>query len=353
MPEIDLKGLHLVRSKGRLYVYAWRGGPRLKARPGTDAFNTEYAAAIADRGMPDARRFASIVVRYKASQDYLGLAESTRKNWGPWLDRIRAHFGDLSTAQFARAEKIRPIIRRWRAQWSATPRTADYGMQVLSRLMSYAVDPLGELPANPCEGIRQLYSGSRADIIWTEGEMAEFRAVASQEVRDAVELAAATGLRAGDLVRLSWSHVGASAIVLTAGKRVGRARKGREVVIPIYADLRALLDRIPRLATTVLTNSRKRPWTVNGLSSSVNKAKDIAWPQGENLHFHDLRGTAATRLYLAGLTLREIAEMMGWEEETVERIIRRYVGRDAAIRARIARIDEARRDLQVLQGDGK
>lgn len=55
-------------------------------------------------------------------------------------------------------------------------------------------------------------------------------------------------------------------------------------------------------------------------------------PHGEDLHFHDLRGTAATRFYVAGLSEREIAEIMGWEEESVSRIIRRYVDRQEAAR---------------------
>jgi transposase len=49
--------------------------------------------------------------------------------------------------------------------------------------------------------------------------------------------------------------------------------------------------------------------------------------------FHDLRGTAATKFYIAGLSERIIAEIMGWEEEHVARIIRRYVGRSAATNA--------------------
>ena len=54
-------------------------------------------------------------------------------------------------------------------------------------------------------------------------------------------------------------------------------------------------------------------------------------------------GTAATRFYIAGLTERVIAEVMGWEEETVEKIIRRYVGRNAATRAAIAQLNKARK----------
>jgi hypothetical protein len=41
--------------------------------------------------------------------------------------------------------------------------------------------------------------------------------------------------------------------------------------------------------------------------------------------------------------VRVIAEIMGWDEEAVEKIIRRYVGRGAATRATIAQLNEARK----------
>src|SRR5262249_40424514 len=105
-----------------------------------------------------------------ASPDYAKLADSTRKNWSPWLDRISEHFGDLRIAKFDRPEKIRPVIRRWRNQWADKPRTADFGMQVLSRVLSYAVDPLSKVAGNPCEGIKRLYRGDRSEIIWTDSD---------------------------------------------------------------------------------------------------------------------------------------------------------------------------------------
>jgi len=40
---------------------------------------------------------------------------------------------------------------------------------------------------------------------------------------------------------------------------------------------------------------------------------------------------------------REIAEIMGWAPEKVDRIIDRYVKRDEILTSRIRRIDEARR----------
>lgn len=86
----------------------------------------------------------------------------------------------------------------------------------------------------------------------------------------------------------------------------------------------------------MLTNTRGVPWR-SGLSDSFADAAKLA---EVDKHFHDLRGTAATRFYLANFTLREIAEILGWEEDHVERIINRYVRRDALLRDRIRRMDE-------------
>jgi hypothetical protein len=35
MVKIDLKGIAKVTAKGRIYYYAWRGGPRLNGKPGS------------------------------------------------------------------------------------------------------------------------------------------------------------------------------------------------------------------------------------------------------------------------------------------------------------------------------
>src|SRR5262249_24800348 len=161
------RGVATATAKGKTYYYAWRGGPRLRGEPGSPEFVTSYQEAHENARMPDKRKFRSVVVRYKASPDFQKLADTTRYRWGSWLDQIAEHFGDLSIAQFDRPEKIRKVIRAWRNQWADRPRTADYGMQVLSRVLAYAVDPLGVIAGNPCEGIKQLYKGDRAEIIWT------------------------------------------------------------------------------------------------------------------------------------------------------------------------------------------
>ena len=334
MVKIDLKGIAKVKAKGHTYYYAWRGGPRLRGEPGTPEFMASYNEALEQHRAPDKKRFRFIVTDYKASGDYKKLAQSTRDQWSKWLDRIADHFGELRIAQFDRPEKIRPVIRRWRNQWADTPRTADYALQVLSRVVAHAVE-LGKVAGNPCEGIKHLYSNDRSEIIWTDADVTHIKQTCSVEIAHAIDLAGHTGLRLGDLLRLSWSHVEDDAIVLTTGK----SRHRREAVIPLYGALREVLARIPKRATTILTSSKRRPWTADGFGSSFNKAKIDAGMNDLDLHFNDLRGTAATKFYIAGFTMREIAETLAWEEANVEKIIRRYVGRAAAIKARIKKLE--------------
>lgn len=343
MVSVDLKGVHKVLSKGRHYYYAWRGGPRLIGKPGSDEFMASYYEARESCHVPDSAKFSSIVQAYRKSAEYAKLADSTKRNWSPMLDKIEAHFGQISNAQFDKYKRIRPIILQWRGQFADTPRTADYGMQVLSRVLSYGVDPLGKIAANPCEGIKSLYKNNRSAIIWTEADLKTFREArddkgklaCSTDMAFAIDLAIHTGLRVGDLVKVCWSHVGKDAIIIATGKSNGK----REAFIPLYDGLRELLNRIPHRNKTILTNSRGAVWTKDGLASSFHTAKKLAGLSDRNLHFHDLRGTAATKFYTLGLPNRVIAEIMGWSENEVENIIRRYVDRTAATRAIIDQIN--------------
>jgi hypothetical protein len=105
MVKVELRGIAKVRAKGRIYYYAWRGGPRLRGEPGSPEFMASFNEAVESRRTPDKSRFRFVVADYKGSEEYKALAESTRAQWGKWVDRIADYFGDLSIAQFDRPEK--------------------------------------------------------------------------------------------------------------------------------------------------------------------------------------------------------------------------------------------------------
>lgn len=336
MASVKLRGVHTATSKGRRYYYAWRGGPRLTGEPGSPEFIAAYYEAHQSLRATDRSKIRGLVAAYKASPAYDRLADSTKRVWKVYLERIIDHFGSLSVRQFDRPDKIRPLIRRWRNQWADKPRAADYGVQVLSHIMSYAVEA-DLIGSNPCHGLKSLYSVDRSGLIWTEEDISAVKAVASVEVGRVIDLAAATGLRAGDLKRLAWSHVGADAIRITTSK----SRHKTVATIPLYAGLRTLLGTIPKRSTLVLTNERGRPWDrVNSTPFQDAKTKALG---DRDLHFHDLRGTAATRFYRAGLDAEDIAGILGWEVASVEKILKRYVGAEARVQSMIDKIDRSER----------
>ena len=92
--------------------------------------------------------------------------------------------------------------------------------------------------------------------------------------------------------------------------------------------LRAVLARIPKRATTILTSSKRRPWTVEGFGSSFNKAKIDAGMSERDLHFNDLRGTAATKFYIAGAGDRRDLGVGGVQRREDHSPVRLALGRD-------------------------
>jgi integrase len=237
---------------------------------------------------------------------------------------------------------IRIDITQWRSKWKDKPRSADYGVQVLSALLSFAVEE-GKLGSNPCKGITSLYESDRSDIIWNDDDLLKLAQHATVEVFRAAKLAALTGLRQGDLLGLRWDQIGAQSIERVTNKSRSKKRKSKKAKvasIPLYDELREFLASCPKTASTVLTTSRETPWV--GWGSGFNDAMHQSGLASKDLHFHDLRGTAATNFFKAGFSEGEIAVFMAWSEKNVAQIIAKYVNREAILKERIKRMNAAR-----------
>lgn len=338
MAMVDLKGVYKVSAKGQTYYYAWRGkgAPRLRGEPGSAEFLADLKEARDSRRGGDKSRMSGLCAMFRASDAWNGrgpkpIGEKTKASWTTWLDRIQTEFGELRVEQFDRPQ-MTPLIIKWRNRYASTPRAADMGIQVLSRLLSFGMAE-GKLLHNLCRGVEGIYANDRSDLIWTPDDLAKLAEHASPEVFQAAKLAALTGLRQGDLLRLAWWHVKPNSIEIETGK----SGRKKTTLIPLYGDLRDYLGELSKRATTVLVNTDGEPWKT-GFGSSWGRACERAGI--DKLHFHDLRGTAATKYYLAGLSIREIAEIMTWSEDDVEALINRYVKKDELLKDRIRRMDE-------------
>ena len=83
--------------------------------------------------------------------------------------------------------------------------------------------------------------------------------------------------------------------------------------------------------TQILTNANGRPWTSDGFRTSWGKTCFTAG-LADDLHFHDLRGSAVVRLALAEATVPQIATFTGHSLKDVEAILdKHYLGRDVRL----------------------
>ena len=321
-------GLHIVeakRAKGTtFYVYAWRGGPCIHKSPVYPTITPELLekqrAARLEAGSRSENDLDRWIDAYRESPEFTGRAPSTQRDYRLWLDRISARFGRAPLSAFTDS-RMRGDILKWRNQWAEQPRTADKASVMMSTLLGWIVNQ-GHLAVNVAAGIGHLHSVNKSKEVWERRHMRAMTK-APAHLRRALMLAGLTGLRLGDLVRLDWSQIGKTAIIVEHTRK-----KDTRAVIPLLPETHKLLNKIGRKTEgPVLLNSRGTAWTESGLGSVFQKSK----PKGFDRTMHDLRGTFATRLLLAGATDQQAADVMGWGAKEIAAIRRRYVDSERVV----------------------
>jgi len=324
MTLVNLKGLAkatkvLADGTKRTYFYAWRGGPMLQAEDGSPllrgdpSFHIAFADAHRDRRPASVLTLASLISSYRASSDFKGRADKTRKAYSHYLDLIEVRFGTMPLPVVTDA-RTRGDFKSWRDTMAATPRAADYAWTTLARVLSFAKDR-GKITVNVCERGGRLYTADRAEKIWEASHIKAFGESAPAALRLALMLALWTGQREGDLLRAPWSAYDGKSIKIRQGKT------GARVVIPVGEPLRVQLElaKASKNTTTILENTRGRSWTEDGFRASWGKATTKAGIIDRR--FHDLRGTAVTRLALAECTVTQIASITGHSLNDVQAIL--------------------------------
>lgn len=295
-------------------------------QPHDPQFVVAYAAAHADRKKPPAGNLFSLIAAFKGSVEYTGLADKTRRDYLRYLRMIEDEFGTMSLG-VVQDRRARGKFKEARDRLAANPRTADYFWTVLARVLSVAKDR-GLIAVNVCERGGRLYEADRAENIWVDEHIEAFLAAASQELGDALVMALWTGQRQGTLISLTWSQYDGSCLRLQPNKQ-RRGKRRKRLVIPVGGSLKTLLDarRPDKAEGPILRNTFGEPWTSDGFRASWGKAFDRAKLSDCDLHFHDLRGTAVTRLALSGCTIPQIAAITGHSPRDVDEILKaHYLG---------------------------
>lgn len=323
-----MKGLNKVSKKladgtSATYYYAWKGGPRLPGKPGDPAFLAAFNKAIAANETQPTGTLQSVLNAYQKSARFKDLGDKTRRDYVRMIRKIETEFGDFPIAALS-DRRTRGEFLHWRDRLAqSSRRQADYALSVLALIFAWAFDR-GLVPMNPVERPGKTYRSKRIDSIWTIEDERRFLANAPSHIGLAFMLALWTGQRQGDLLRLQWSAYDGDTI------RLRQSKGGVRVTIPVGEPLKKVLDSKNRTIGNILATSRDTAWTESGFRSSWRTACKAAGIDG--LTFHDLRGTAVTRLAMAGCSTPEIGTITGHGLKQVEAILdSHYLSRNSAL----------------------
>lgn len=259
-----------------------------------------------------------------------GLLSFTHRKRG--IDHWRKAFGPdlLNAITSARIGKERDKLLAVETQRFATPATGDPKqdpkrarakrsgatvnryLAALSACMAYGVKGLQWLEKNPCENTSKPSENKGRVRFLSDDERPRLLAACRPhaELYLAAVLALTTGARQAEIMGLRWGQIDFSRRIIT----LHQTKNGDKRSLPLVGEAFTLLQERSKVRS--LTDDRIFPPT-----AAAKKAQylDLRQPWETALktagindfHWHDLRHTAASYLAMSGVSLVEIAKVLG------------------------------------------
>lgn len=311
------------------------------------------------------RTFAELADYYQAT--FLKPAEyhteSGRKTGGlrSWktplgqLNRMRVYFGkkqlrtfSYATIQAYQSHRINTISERTKKQLSIT--SVNRELALLRRMFNVAFREqwVRQNPMLTGESLISVAAEHKRERIITRVEENRLLKACDsprrQHLKGIVIAALDTGMRQGEILSLVWDDVDLDQDQISIKSTNTKTAIARNV--PITPRLKQYLESIhldgstreyfPLNGTDAVFTSHHLPWgkgqRLSGVKTSFNAARKDAGL--EDLRFHDLRHTAATRMVRKGMALSEVGKILGHTEPDTTY---RYVNADHDTIRRAAR----------------
>jgi integrase len=333
-----VQGPWIDRKTGRAYCYFRRRGfpkVRLPGLPWSPQFMAAHEKALssapepigAGRSKPGSVA-AAIASYYGPTSTFKNLAPDTQAVRRAVLDAFgRAHGDKLIRAMPSKF--IRALLD------AMEPTTAKNWLSAIRALAQHAIKA-DLLDDDPTLGVKLARKAGDGFHTWTEEQLAQFEAAHAFGTRErlAFALGLYTAQRRGDVVRMGRQHIRQTPEGEILYMR--QQKTGTEVYLPIYPELRPVLDIVPANQLTFLVTLRGKPFTPHAFTAWFAEACDAAGLPSA-CTFHGLRKAAARRDAENGCSANEIAAHTG---HTSLREVERYTR--AADKLRLSRAAMAR-----------
>lgn len=216
-------------------------------------------------------------------------AKSTQQGHSRMLSNLRKAFGLMEPNDLRQPHAA--LYRDERAR--TAPTAANRELELLSHVCTMAVE-WGAISVHPLRGLRKISRPPRHRYV-NDDEYAHLRRLASPMVRCVIDLALLTGLRRGDVFRLTRANV------TDTGLEVHTSKTGAALLFEWTPALRQVIkDALklpPQVRQYVVCNRKGQPFTKNGFDSVWSRLMAKA-TSGENaierFQFRDLRRKSAS-----------------------------------------------------------
>ena len=305
----------------RFYVRR-KGVPkvRLRAKPGSPEFETEYRAALGqmETWAPEPSKEGTwhwLCQLYVSSAEFRRLNVSTQHARRLILESTWTEPREPgSTELFASCPIVRMTAKHvavLRDRKAGLPEAANGRVKAIRRVFDWAKDNRIAV-TNPAMDVPYVRSGSEGHHSWTLEEVERFEArhPIGSKARLALALLLLTGVRRSDVVRLGRQHVTRDGwFRFTQAKN--RERLPVVIEIPVLPELRRIIDASPTGTLTYLVTQFGKPYTVDGFGGWFRRRCDEAGLA--DCSAHGLRKAGAATAAENGASTQQLNAIFGWK----------------------------------------
>lgn len=300
-------GFALAKFSGRVYWIEWyQDGQRKRERIGPNKAAAEQRLREVLSARTEGRHIHkspdTLTTFRELGKWYLNLAEvKAKKSYNrdqALIRKLEPFFGDRLlkdiTPTLVEAYKQRRLGEISYRKQPTKPATVNRELACLQSIFNRAVMNQGA-ERNPTKGVRPLKLNNVRDRILSQDEYEHLLTHLPHYLKPVVKLAYYTGMRKGEILKLTWDHVDLREGFIHLRAEDTKTQEGRSV--PLNDEMIAMLQAMPRglPGVPVFTYQGKSIKDVKRSFKTACKNAGI-----ENFTFHDFRHTAINNWRLAG-----------------------------------------------------
>lgn len=272
--------------------------------------------------------FASVIKRFLTSPKFESLADETKRNWRRTLT-LAEHPDTLGSVP---VDAMRPaLVQAFLDGLADRPGAQVNAQKALKALERWAV-VRDLLPRQIMTGTEVVGSDGGHEP-WSDEHVAFGEAHCAFHLSRVLSMAANTGQRGSDLIRMRWTDI--ESVGGRPGINVKQKKTGVELWIPFTQELTRIMDSWERRPGFILLKADGQPYENRAQLTGAweRERRKPALEPLRHLHLHGLRATAIVRLQRLGASVREITNLVGLSQGMVEHYCRLSVQKENALAA--------------------